>query len=107
MHMQNARCEFRDRIERRPRRFTMRRMSSPWNDRHIDRTIALFLRNLDLPYCAILIVGTLQDCNRHAYVGEIFRNIPAAKFWVEPGSVPAVEGVIDIAMPTRQFFPKA
>src|SRR6202140_4068360 len=90
---QNRVYEFGDRIERRPRRFTMRRMSSPWNDRHIDRTIALFLRDLDLPEGPILVIHTLQDCNRHAYVGEIFGNIPAAKFWVEPGAVPAMEAL--------------
>src|SRR5260221_4811160 len=104
--MQNASCKFRNRIKRRLRRFTMRRMSGARNDRHIDGTIAFFSGNLDLADCPILVVGALQDCNGHANVGEIFRNIPAAKCWVEPRSVPPVEGVVDVAVPAFQLGPE-
>src|SRR5882672_7783891 len=88
--VQNAFRKFRDRIERRLRRFTIWRMSGARNHRHLDRTIAFFLRDLDLADCPIFVVGALQDRNRDAYVGETFRNIPAAKFWIEPRAVPAV-----------------
>ena len=105
VHLQNCVCKFRDRIERRLRRFAMRRMSGPRNNRHINRTIALFPRDLDLANSPILVVGALQDRDRHADVGEIFRNIPVAKFRIEPGAVPAVEGVVDIAVPALQLRP--
>ena len=96
-------CKFRDGIERRPRRFTMRRMSGPRDHRHIDRTIALFLRDLDLADGAILVVGALQDRDRNADIGEVFRDIPVAEFGVEPGAVPAIEGVVDVVVPARQL----
>src|ERR1700674_4507506 len=99
MDVQNASCKFRNRIKRRLRRVTMRRMSGARDDRHIDRTIAFFSSDLDLADCPILVVGALQNCNRHAYVGEILRNIPVAKLWVEPRAVPPVEGVVDVAVP--------
>ena len=50
-----------DRIERRLRRVAMRRMSGARNDRHVDRTVALFLRDLDLPDRPILVIGALHD----------------------------------------------
>src|ERR1700733_3241611 len=100
---QNAPDEFRDRPERRLRRFAMRRMSDGRNHRHVDRTIALLLRDLDLSNGSILVIGALQDCDRHAYVGEVLRNIPAAKPGVEPGLAPAVEGVVDIAVPALEL----
>src|SRR5471030_1375297 len=53
MQNQNAFNEFRNRTERRLRSFAMRRMSGARNDRHIDRTIALFLSDLDLSNCPI------------------------------------------------------
>ena len=71
--------------------------------RHIDRAIALFLGDLDLPHCAVLVVRTLQDRNRHADIGEVFRDIPVAEFRIEPGAVPAVEGVVDVLVPAREF----
>src|SRR6266404_2941457 len=85
------------------RRFTMRRMSGTRDHRHIDRTIAFFLGNLDLADGPILVLGALQDCNRYPDVGEIFRNIPAAKLWVEPCRVPPVERVVDVAVPALQL----
>src|SRR5579871_6359319 len=94
--------EFRYRIERFFRRFTMRRMPGAFNDRHIDRTVTLLLGDLDLPYCPILVVGALDDRNRHADVGKIIRDIPGAEFRIEPGAVPAVEGVVDILVPARE-----
>src|SRR5260370_15191970 len=81
----------------------MRRMSGRWNDGHIDRTIALLLRDFDLADCPILVVRPLQDRNWYADIGEIFRNIPVAEFRVEPGAIPAVKGVVDIAVPAPQF----
>ncbi len=107
MSKEDAFCKLRDRIQRRLRRFTMRLMSGTRNDRHIDRTIALFLCDLDLAHCPILVVGALQDRDRHPDISEIFRDIPVAKFRVEPGGVPAVEGVVDIAVPAREFGAQA
>src|ERR1700732_360253 len=98
--------EIRDRMERRLRRFAMRRMSGAWQDRHIHRTIALLLRDLDLAGRPVLILSALQDRDRYADKGEILGNIPISKPGVEPGAIPAVEGVVDIAMPARQFFPQ-
>src|ERR1700726_3691180 len=78
-------------------------MSGPWKDRHIDRTIALFPGDLYLANSPILVAGALQDGNRDPYVGETAGDVPAAKFRVEPGAVPAVEGVVDIAVPALEF----
>src|SRR5258708_5916749 len=88
LRLQNSACEFRNRIQRRPRRFTMRRMSGPGKDRHVDRTIALLLGDFDLTDCPILVVCPLQDRHRHADIGEVFRDIPVAKFRVEPVAIP-------------------
>src|SRR6266446_5957604 len=104
--VQNASCKFRNRIERRLRRLTMRRMSGARDDRHVDRTIAFFSRDIDLADCPILVIGALQDCNGNAYVGEIFRNIPVAKLWVEPCRVPPVERVVDVVVPALQLRPE-
>ena len=95
--------EFRNRIERRPQRFAMRLMSRPRDDSHIDRTVALFLRDLDLPHGPILVVHTLQDRDRYADIGEVLGNIPVAEFWIEPGVVPPIEGVVDIPVPARKL----
>src|SRR6266436_7952234 len=96
---QNRVCEFRDRIQRRPRRLPMRLVSRPRDQGHIDRTIALFPRELDLARGPILVIHTLQDRDRHADIGEEFGNIPGAEFRIEPGAVPAIEGVVDILVP--------
>src|SRR5260370_17160802 len=61
---QNRVCEFRNRIQRRPRRLPMRLVSRPRDQGHIDRTIALFPRELDLPRGPILVIPTLQHPNR-------------------------------------------
>src|SRR5439155_12506632 len=84
--------------------FTMRLMSRARDGSHINRTIALFLRDLDLTHRPILVVHTLQDRHRHADIGEVFGNIPPAEFWIEPGAVPAVERVVDVPVPAREFF---
>src|SRR5258708_28934934 len=89
--VQNASCKFRNRIERRLRRLTMRRMSGAPDDRHIDRTKAFFPRDFDLADCSILVIGALQECNGNAYVREIFRNIPVTKRWVDTCRVPRRE----------------
>src|ERR1700730_19293833 len=99
VRIQDASHEIRDRIERCLRRVTMRRMSGARHDRHLDRAVAFLLRDLDLADGPVLVVGALQDRNRHPDVGEIFRNIPLAKVWIEPGVAPAIEGVVDIAVP--------
>src|ERR1700687_3298587 len=96
---QNASHKIDDRIERCLRRVTMRRMSGGWNDRYIDRAVAFLLRDLDLADGPVLVVGALQDRNRHPDVGEVFRNVPVTKFWIEPGVAPAIEAVVDIAVP--------
>ena len=81
----------------------MRRMAGAGHHGHIDRTIALFLRDLDLADRAILIVGALHDRDGHADIGEIFGNIPVAELRIEPGAVPAIEGVVDIVVPAREL----
>src|SRR5665213_4582350 len=106
MGVQNAFCKFRDRMERLLRRFAMRLMTSPWQHRHIDRTIALLAGDLDLANCPILVVGALNDGDRDPDISKIFRNIPCAKLGVEPGAVPAVKGVVDIAVPPRKPGPE-
>src|SRR5207247_5350942 len=73
------------------------------NDSHIDRAVALLLRDLDLAHCPILVVNTLQDRYRYADIGEVFGNIPVAEIRIEPGAVPAIEGVVDIPVPARQL----
>src|SRR5438105_2609943 len=100
---QNSVCEFRDGFKRRPRRFTMRLVSRPRDFGHIDGTIAFLPCNLDLADRSILVIRTLQDSDGDTDVGEVFRNIPAAEFRVEPGAIPAIEGVVDIAVPARQL----
>src|SRR5258707_13579637 len=85
----------------------MRRMSGTGNHRHFDRTIAFFLRDLDLTDGPVLIVGALQDRERYPDVGEILRNIPATKPVVQPRVIPTVEGVADIAVPALQLLPEA
>src|SRR5689334_24444521 len=82
----------------------MRLMSRSRNHSHIDRTIALFLRDLDLPHRAVLVVHTLQDRHRYADIGEVFGNIPTTETRIEPGAVPAMEGVVDILVPARKLF---
>src|SRR5207247_11097241 len=81
----------------------MRLMSRSRNDSHIDRAVALLLRDLDLAHCPILVVNTLQDRHRYADIGEVFGNIPVAEIWIEPGAVTAIEGVVDIPVPARQL----
>src|SRR6266481_4261083 len=85
----------------------MRRMSGTGNHRHFDRTIAFFLRDLDLTDGPVLIVGALQDRERYPDVGEILRYIPLAKPVVEPRVIPTVEGVVDIAVPALQLLSEA
>src|SRR5258705_1650700 len=85
----------------------MRRMSGTGNHHHFDRTIAFFLRDLDLTDGPVLIVGALQGRERYPDVGEILRNIPATKPVVEPRVIPTVEGVVDIAVPALQLLPEA
>src|SRR6266436_1596058 len=80
---QNRVCEFRDRIQRRPRRLPMRLVSRPRDDSHIHRTIALFPRDLDLAHSPILVIHALQDRYGDADVGEVFGNIPVAEPRVE------------------------
>lgn len=47
-HWQHGASQFRNRIQRRPGRLTMRRMPGPGKDRYFHRTITLFPRDLDL-----------------------------------------------------------
>src|SRR5579859_6195348 len=81
-------------------------MSGAGNDRHIDRTITLLLSNFDLANGPILVVGALYDRHRYADIGEVFRDVPLAKRRIEPSAIPTIEGVVDIAMPARQFGPE-
>src|ERR1700742_3926177 len=98
--------EFRDRIQSRLWRLAMRRMPRPWNSHHVDRAIAFVLRDLDLTHAPVLIIDTLHDHDGDPDIGEVFRNIPVAELRVEPSAVPAVKGVVDVAMPARQFCPE-
>src|SRR5215475_5261314 len=81
----------------------MRRMSGSFDDRHIDRTVALLLRNLDLSDRPILVIGALDHRDRYADIGKIVRDIPGTEFRIEPGAIPAVEGIVDILVPARQL----
>jgi len=94
-------------MERLPWRFTMRRMSGALNEGHLHRAIALFLRNLDLADGPILVVFALNERDWDADIGEIVGNIPGAEFWIEPGAVPAIEGVVDVRMPAREPLAEA
>ena len=91
-----------DRIQRRPRRFPVRRMSRPRDHGDIDRAVAFLLRDLDLAQRPVLVIHALQDGDRHADIGEVVGNIPVAEFRVEPGAVPAIEGVVDVPVPARR-----
>src|SRR6266404_8762519 len=82
----------------------MRLMSRSRDHSHINRTVALFLCDLDLAHGPVLVVHTLQDRHRYADIGEVFGNIPVAEIRIEPGAVPAIEGVVDILVPARQLL---
>ena len=96
--------EVGDRRERLRRRLAMRRMSRAGDQADIDRAVAFAPRDLDLPHGAVLIVLALHDLHRHADIGEVVGNIPVAEFRIEPGAVPAIEGVVDILVPARQLL---
>src|SRR5271163_1351671 len=81
----------------------MRRMSGLAKNRHLDRTIAILPDDLDLTDCPIWVVGALEYRDGDADIGEIVGNIPGAEFRIEPGAVPAMEGVVDVNVPARQF----
>src|ERR1700740_2955337 len=78
-------------------------MSSPVEDSHVDGTVALFLRDLDLSNSSILVVLTLNDSTRHADIGEVFGDVPVAKLLVEPGAIPPVKSVVDVFVPAREL----
>src|ERR1700731_2169212 len=88
--------EFRDRLQRRPKCLAMRRMPRSRNDGGIDRAVAFLLRGPDLTHRPILVIHALQDGDGDADIGEVFGNIPIPECRVEPGAVPAVEGVVDV-----------
>ena len=50
-----------------------------------------------------MIIGALQDRNRNPDVTEVLGYVPTAKLWIEPRGVPAIERVVDIAMPTLEL----
>src|SRR5580692_719808 len=81
-------------------------MSRARYHRHIDGAITLLLRDLDLADRPILIVRTLQNCDRNTNVGEIFADVPSTKVGIKPGVIPAVEGVIDVVVPSRKLGPQ-
>src|SRR5580692_8827593 len=81
-------------------------MSRARYHRHIDGAITLLLRDLDLADRPILIVRTLQNCDRNTNVGKIFADVPSTKVGIKPGVIPAVEGVIDAAVPSRKLGPQ-
>src|SRR6202012_410655 len=84
----------------------MRRMPGARDRRHIDRTVTFLPGDLDLAHGAVLIVLALDNGDGYADVGEVFADVPSTKVRVKPGIVPAVEGVVGIAMPARQFGPQ-
>ena len=89
------------RVQRRPRRIAMRGMARARNDFQIDRAVTFLLRDLDLTQRSILVIRALHDHDGTADVGEIFRDVPVAEFWIEPGAVPAKESVVDVLVPAR------
>src|SRR5207244_4856054 len=62
--------EIGDHAQRRLRRFPVRRVACVGQQRDLDRAVAFFLRHLDLPHRAVLVVFALYDQHRHADVGE-------------------------------------
>src|SRR4051812_619689 len=81
----------------------MRRMRRARHDFQIDRAIAFLLRDLGLTQRPVLVVHALKDQDGNADISEIFRDIPVAEFRIEPGGVPAVEGVVDVLVPAREL----
>src|SRR4051794_20102553 len=73
---QDSVCKFRNGIERRLRRFTMRLMSCFRDNSHIDGTVAIFLSDLDLTHGAVPVIPALHDGNGHPDVGKIFGDVP-------------------------------
>src|SRR5262245_37587672 len=102
--MQHAVCELRERAERGVRRLAMRGMAGAFEDRYSDRAVAFRFGDLDLAQCPIMVVRALDDCDGDADIGEVFRDVPVAEFRVEPGAVPAIERVVDIAVPARELL---
>src|SRR3954470_7222678 len=96
--------KIRDHIQRLLRRLAMWLGARARKDRGVDRAITLLLRDLDLPHGAVLIISTLEDRHRHADIGEVFGNIPVAKFRIEPRAVPAMKGVVDVLVPARELL---
>src|SRR5579872_6851347 len=74
--------------------------------RHLERAVTFFLRDPDLADGPILIVLALQNRDRHPDIGEVFADIPAAKFRIKPCVVPTVECIVDMAVPARQPRPQ-
>src|SRR5689334_17053868 len=103
MEVHDGAMELRDRGQCRIRSFAVRRMPDARQDGHIHGAVAFVLRELDLAQGAVLIGRALDYRNGHADIGEIVGNIPAAEFCVEPRTVPAMEGVVDILVPAREF----
>ena len=101
---EDRRREIGNRRQRLVRRLAMRGVAGIGNQHDIDRAVAFLLRDLDLPHGAVLIRRTLHDRNRDADVGKVLGNIPIAEFRIEPGVVPAIEGVVGILVPARQFL---
>ena len=81
-------------------------MARARQQRHLDRAIAFLLRDLDLLHRAVLVVLALHDQDGHADIGEELGDIPFAEFGIEPGAVPALEGVVDVGMPARKPRPQ-
>ena len=81
----------------------MRRMAHARQQRDLDRAVAFALRRLDLPDGAVLIVRALHDQDRHADIGQLGGDVPFAEIGIEPGVVPAAEGVVDVGVPAREL----
>src|SRR5262245_8047613 len=103
---QQPACKLRYAREQKCRRLAMRRMPHAPIERDLDRAVAFLPRHLDLALRAILIVLALHDQDRHADIGERLGDVPVAEFGIEPGVVPAAEGIVNVGVPARELLPQ-
>src|SRR5215472_15686330 len=104
MVAQEAMNEGSDRIQGQGRGVSVGRMARAGQDRRLNRAVAFLLRGFDLLDRAVLVVGALHDENWDADIAERFRDVPGAKFRIEPRPAPGVEGAVDIVVPALELL---
>src|SRR5690349_14923534 len=68
---QGTHGEIDDGLQRRLRAFAERRVLHAGQQHHVDRAVALLLRDLDLLHRAVLVVFALNDQDRHTDISEL------------------------------------